>query len=125
MPRGLWDRYGDRVRREFRERFEVAGRMQVNAVRLLLSEGYPPASAPGEPPHVRTGEYRRSWTTRQEERPGELQQITGTNKEYGPPLEYGAPTIGLEARPHARPMAEQTREPIRRLLSRPLPPNLV
>lgn len=132
MARGKWDQYGRGLRAEMRRRLTAAGAVVVNAVRLRLSEPYPPESAPGESPHMRTGELRRSYTQRPADTPGEMKEIVGTNKVYAPRLEFGDEVEdgavggrGIEARPHLRPAFEESRAQVRRILSAPLPKDLV
>jgi hypothetical protein len=120
-----WMRYADGAEAEARKRLEEAGGMLLRAIRARLSDSSADASAPGDAPHKRSGRYRASWASRQEDRGGWIVQVVGTGEEYGPPLEFGASSIGMEPRPHVRPAVEELRGPIRDLLSRPFPPNIV
>jgi len=58
------------------------------------------ASAPGEPPAQRLGELRQSITGRVTGALGQIIGKVGTDKDYGPPLEYG--TKKMAARPWLR-----------------------
>jgi hypothetical protein len=48
------------IEAEFRRGLEDAGAREAEAVRESLGTPYPPASKPGEPPHLRTGRLRAS-----------------------------------------------------------------
>lgn len=58
---------------------------------------YYTASAPGEPPAQRLGELRQSISTEVGGEAGQLIGKVGTDKDYGPMLEYG--TRKMAARP--------------------------
>jgi hypothetical protein len=61
------------------------------------------ASAPGQPPAVDTGSYRRSWQSRFED--GGLVGIAGTGDERGDWLEHG--TTRMAPRPHLEAAVER------------------
>ena len=61
----------------------------------------PPASRPGQVPHVRTGTLKRSFRTKPAAKVGQrLVAAAGTNVSYAKALEYGNPSKGLEKRPY-------------------------
>lgn len=67
------------------------------AAKLNLSGPFPPASFPGEPPHLRTGRLRASVTWELGQDALGLYAAVGTNVDYGRYLEDG--TDRLAARP--------------------------
>ena len=76
---------------------ELAARI-VETVQESMSVSYPPPSAPGEPPHVRTGMLRRSVQIVR----AELDEATiEVSAPYGAPLEFG--TSKMEPRPFVAP----------------------
>ena len=72
------------------------------------------ASAPGEPPAVRTGRLRNSIKYRIVGTGADLRGIVGSPLEYAPHLEFG--TSKMERRPFLRPTYERTREAIKQIL---------
>jgi hypothetical protein len=94
-----------RLHRELVKRLHAASFTVENHARGLISDGFPPASSAGEPPHVRTGALRNSVTH-------EVIEITeiariGTNLPYGRHLELG--TTKMAARPWLRRALAETR----------------
>jgi len=75
------------------------GRLLENDIKKSMVGKSPPSSAPGEPPHVRTGTLRRSITHDVDESK-HLVRI-GTGLKYGKHLELG--TSKMRARPFIRP----------------------
>ena len=90
-------------------------RVQREAVRLVTRNSGPiitlpgaPASAPGQPPHIRTGTLARSIEQETFRRGSDLIGRVGTNLNYGKFLEYG--TVKMAPRPYLRPaLASQRR----------------
>lgn len=72
------------------------------------------ASAPGEPPAVRTGRLRNSIKYRVLGRGVNLSGVVGTQVEYAPHLEFG--TSKMEPRPFLRPTYERERKTIKAIL---------
>lgn len=81
----------------------AAAEFQEN-LKTSISIPYPPASAPGEPPHKRTAQLRDSIAT-EEDNDGDIQRV-GTDVDYGRHLEWGMDpeNPGLAPRPFFRPM---------------------
>lgn len=97
------------VRAAIADAIERAAKHLKTAIRRNIKEPYPPASAPGEYPHKRTGNLRRSidiWVNRKT-----LEGYVGPTEDapYGIFLEYG--TRKMDARPFLMPTLrlEQTR----------------
>jgi len=74
------------------------------------------ASAPGEPPAQRLGELRQSVSTLVIGRGDNLVGAVGTDKKYGPMLEYS--TEKMAARPWLRPSFERAEAAIKAIFSR-------
>lgn len=68
---------------------------------MRLQEPYPPASSPGESPHLRTGELAGEVEVRQ---PADLEREVAWTSDHAMPLEFG--TVNMGARPFATPAAE-------------------
>lgn len=86
--------------------------MRSGGNRMKLSVGFYKASAPGEPPAVRTGHLRRSWQTAfdspTKEQSGNKYKLTvGSNLNYARYLEFG--TSKIKARPYVRPVVARMR----------------
>jgi Bacteriophage HK97-gp10, putative tail-component len=81
------EQYKAKVHDEQRKRFEIAIRELRNSVIRRLGVKYPPASERGEPPHLRTGELRRSISTEVVEEGDKIIARCGTNKSYAKYLE--------------------------------------
>ncbi len=73
-----------------------------------------PASAPGQPPHRRTGTLARSITHEVTKNSARV----GTNLKYGKYLETGAPSINLKPRPYLRPAVYKNQRTIKKILTR-------
>lgn len=90
----------------------------------LLVETRIKANASGRPgPRVVTGNYRRSWNTRQVGRGGQLSVVVGTNSVYGPRLEYGFTGTDSRGRrynqppfPHVAPAVKESEKDVTRML---------
>lgn len=78
--------------------------------------GHP--SAPGDPPNVQTGHLRRSITWKA---PAPLVRLVGSfmpgEKNYAAALEYGAPSINLQARPYLRPSLARCKAAILKIIA--------
>lgn len=74
------------------------------------------ASAPGEPPANRTGNYADSFRGRNQVI--DLRAYIGTRDRRGRPLELG--TFKMAPRPHLRPAAMNNLERIKRVMRRPV-----
>lgn len=93
------------------------GREIVTDIKASISVPYPPASEPGQPPHMRTGNLRRSYKFRVEgarrksrrDRTLTIESDPAIAKDYPLYLEFG--TSRMAARPHVRPaVARHTAE---------------
>jgi len=74
------------------------------------------ASSPGEPPAQRLGELRQSVSTLVIGRGESLTGAVGTDKKYGPMLEFG--TIKMAPRPWLRPSFEKAEAAIKAIFER-------
>ncbi len=74
------------------------------------------ASSPGEAPAQRLGELRQSVSTLVEGAGAELSGQVGTDKKYGPMLEYG--TKNMAPRPWLRPSFERAEAAIKAIFGR-------
>lgn len=107
------------VAREAADRLESAAIVVERKAIELVSEPFPPASKPGEPPRDRSGKLGESITHRMD-RGGLLAQIGvffgSPAYRYASLLEFGS--RGLEARPFLRPALVQSKPEIRRIMRR-------
>lgn len=76
------------------------------------------ASAPGEPPAVRLGDLKRSIDTDVIVEADTITGEVGTDREYGPMLEYG--TMNILPRPWLRPSFEQSQAEVEDILQQPV-----
>jgi len=79
------------------------------------------ASSPGEPPAQRLGELRQSVSTLVVGRGDSLTGAVGTDKKYGPMLEYGTKKYGtknMAARPWLRPSFEKAEASVKAIFER-------
>lgn len=76
------DEFQKKILDEERRRMERATRYVKNQVVQSLGIKSPPASAPGEPPGLRTGELRRSINSEVEVESSKIVGRVGTNKQY-------------------------------------------
>lgn len=107
-------------------RLEKAGRIVRDKAKDLIAERYPPASVPGEPPHKRTGDLRRSVRFAVDN--GKLVVIIGSwieartrhheDNHYPLWLELG--TRKMRARPWLRPALQESFSEIQSLFSEKL-----
>ena len=122
MASGLiWhgNRVKDRIEAGMQRNLTTAAIFVVRKVKESLTTAGPtrmqpgtPASAPGEPPHRRTGTLARSITH-------EVTATTarvGTNLKYGKFLETG--TSVMAARPYLRPAVYKNKRMIKKILNR-------
>ena len=93
--------HGEKIKRSMRAAFfngmEAAGKSFVYHIRSSINKPFPPASAPGEPPHKRSGNLQAAvdyWVKK-----GKLELDIGVNIDapYWSDLEFG--TKKMEARP--------------------------
>jgi HK97 gp10 family phage protein len=101
------------VHRENVKRLHAAAITIENHARELISDGHPPASSAGDPPHVRTGALRNSVTREV----GEAEEVArvGTNLRYGRYLELG--TTRMAARPWLRRAMAETQAAVARIFT--------
>lgn len=83
----------------------------------ITSTAYPPASAPGEPPAMRTAELNASIHAVPDAGPLEADVVAGTD--YAVTLEYGG--VNLAARPFMTPAVETKKAAIQERLNGLLP----
>lgn len=88
--------------------------VQAEARRLTHQAVFPPASAPGSPPHVRTATLTRSIDQENLRTPGGFTARVGTNVQYGRFLELGTRTMA--ARPYLRPALDGNRARILQMI---------
>lgn len=109
-----------------RENLEEAGEFLENEVKQDVSTPYPPASSPGHPPHMRTGDYRQSIEhIVDESRSGNsITMRVGSNSPYGRRLEFGfvgrdslGRNVSQAPRPHMRPAIQRNRSAIGRIIA--------
>jgi len=74
------------------------------------------ASAPGQPPAQRLGELRQSVSTEVEGTGSKVVGRVGTNKKYGPMLEFG--TRNMAPRPWLRPTFEKKQKDVEAIFIR-------
>jgi hypothetical protein len=67
------------------ENLEEAARVISDQIESSITTPYPPASTPGQSPHLRTGRLWQSWDILVQ--PEELTAYIGTDVEYAPILE--------------------------------------
>lgn len=104
------DEFLDKFEDAFANNMKRATKHLANEVKKELSDPYPPASSPGEPPHRRDGELRRSIADEVDEK--KLIGRVGTNKIYGRMLEIG------QSRPFLRTTLHKVRKTLRTILGR-------
>lgn len=81
-----------------------------------VGKGYPPASAPGQPPHRRTGELQNSFTVRLEgEGSADVVMYIESTADHSAYLEYG--TSRMAARPFLAPLRKKWTPIIHRRLA--------
>lgn len=99
------------IRQRLRHNANAAMLVGVNAIKLKLSEPWPPASAPGEAPHVRTGTLRRGVTGRVEDDSKGIVILVGVaGVPYAADLEFGKSR--LAPRPYIRPAIQENKKEI-------------
>lgn len=101
------------IQTEQRKRMERAVRVVSNEVKKSLGVKFPPASSPGNPPHLRTGELRRSIATEVVDEGGKIVGRVGTNKTYAKYLELP----NYLNRPFLLPAVARMRNTVERILS--------
>lgn len=90
-------------RRGVEEDLRVQGEVMLRDLRSALSTPFPPPSRPGEDPHLRTGELRRSYSTDVDSHATSAVLEIASRIKYSVFLEFG--TRYMLARPHLRPLA--------------------
>ena len=108
------DEFFEKIRSQYGQNLKAAGIHLSNEVKKNVSDPYPPASAPGDPAHRRTGHLRRSYTWEFDEET--MTCRVGTNVIYGLYLEIG--TASMDARPVLRPTLAKERRKIKAILNR-------
>ena len=109
-----------------RENMRDAMGFLLGEVRNDVSTPFPPASAPGRPPHLRSGDYKRSLQAIVgPSRSGKsITGRVGSNSPYGRRLEFGF--VGIDslgryyyqpARPHLRPAMERLKRRVGRMIA--------
>ena len=80
------DGFMEWVGERYGQRLDVAAEAVAQRMRDLVSEPFPPASKPGDPPHKRTGTLQQSihWTA-----PSPLVRQIGSSAPYALYLEFG------------------------------------
>lgn len=109
-----WERYEREMRATFRRRITAAAIVVRDAAKASLSTAGPPASAPGQPPHLRTGRLKTSIAYEVTESSRGVEARVGTNVQYALHLELG--TSRMAARPFLRPALANSRAAIERIL---------
>jgi HK97 gp10 family phage protein len=110
-----WDSFRKEMEGVAREAMARAAIIVETEAKLLLNlAAYPPASAPGDPPHKRTGTLGRSIQNEVLKDEKELVGRVGTNLVYGRWLELG--TSQMEPRPYLRPALTKSMRRIKPLL---------
>lgn len=105
-----------KIQKDWVQKLNKVGILLTNEVKKELGLVYPPASEAGEPPHLRTGELRRSIAWEVDET--DLKVRVGTNKNYAGFLERG--TTLMDARPFLKPVAEANAGVVKQIMQKPL-----
>ena len=110
--------YGDEYYREWKRQstknLHKACILLKNKIKAEIGTKYPPASSAGTPPHLRTGELRRSMAHEVDN--NELIGRVGSNKKYSGYLERG--TGKMAKRPYLQPTLEANVKTVQRILQR-------
>jgi hypothetical protein len=101
MASYFFEFYND-FRKESLQALDEIGQEMVDDWKESVSEPYPPASAPGHPPHLRTGNLRDSIGHDVDEQQGGAALNLYCSADYFFDLEFG--TFKMAARPSARPL---------------------
>jgi HK97 gp10 family phage protein len=104
--------YLKKQKQEQAKRLKRAAIDLQNEIKKKIGKKSPPVSDPGAPPHLLTGELRRSIAHTVDEK--ELVARVGTNKIYGKYLELG--TAKMEARPYLETTQKERENITRRIL---------
>jgi hypothetical protein len=93
--------------------------MITNQVKILITQQFPPQSAPGTPPHLRTGGLRLSYRWEPGGEEGNRHVVIFSDTETRQPVPPGRPVIYasyiewgtslMAPRPHFRPAVEMIR----------------
>jgi hypothetical protein len=103
------------IRTHMKGNLDAAGKALVAEYRDILSDPYPPASSPGEPPHRRTGEGLGSIR----HVPRDMGVDVVCDKKYMSYLDSG--TGRIAPRPWKQLGFDRARDGIRRIMTRRLP----
>ncbi len=99
----------------------LKGQRSGRVYRRPFASGYYTASAPGEPPAVRSGDLRRSWRRKVgSEKSGKLLTVRPaiiTNVPYAPLLDEG--TGRMSPRPYKNEVVEEAKPKIKAIYSEP------
>lgn len=108
MARVKWDRkfVETTLVPKMRDAFVEYGRELTAGVRSSLSTPFPPPSAPGRPPHRRTGRLRSSIRSVVFVTPKSVTLQTGSDLDYSLFTELG--TARMAPRPYLRPAVRRT-----------------
>jgi hypothetical protein len=90
------DTFMDAVEAEYDRRAGMAAEAVATAMRNRIGTDYPPASAPGSPPHRRTGDLQASVKV---VHAGPLKWYVGADTRYALALELGYRPNNLDPRP--------------------------
>lgn len=102
------DGFMDMLAEEYDSRLGLAAEVVATRMRNHIGEDYPPASAPGTPPHRRTGELQAAVEVT---KPKPLTRFIGADTPYTLALELGRKDGSLAARPFMlRSLMESTQD---------------
>jgi HK97 gp10 family phage protein len=114
---GAWkgDEFFDRMEKALVQNLKRACIHVARECKKNVSDPFPPSSAPGDYPHRRDGELRRSITWEVDE--ATVTGRVGSNKAYARYLEIG--TSEMEARPFLRKTLAEERDEVGAIMARP------
>lgn len=99
---------------EMQQRVVAATALTHREMVAKVSKPGPPASLPGEPPHVDTGRLRQSLQPSVVREGNTIRGSVSTNVEYAPHLEYG--TSKMEPRPFMRSTLAEQAEAVKQIM---------
>lgn len=103
------EKYVKKAHKQLRVNFDQAGKMLANTMRAMVNVPFPPPSAPGEPPHTRSGTLLNSIVSLPVDKPiGAKVGSIGLGK--GAYLEFG--TSKMAARPFIWPALQAKKREI-------------
>lgn len=109
-----FDRIRERLRARLAPRVETAAECVQAHAHFLVDEPYPPASAPGDPPHKRTGELQDGIEVIMGESANEIFGSIGTSVGHGRDLEFG--TKKMQSRPWLLRSLKETKSKVKQIL---------